>query len=168
MLWEHLDFKIKNFENFKNFASNPVWGVALYPRGPFQLWPLSWPQFSWGGVIDFSHLYSHSSLIMIDFLGFVITVMLGSIKSHVARTQFCKTRNPCRNVLALSYSVSGWPVWQSSSIHKLGLSFPLQVRLPHPDTLFNQAFFFFFSLQNCFLSLIKTSNFNLWWENGAI
>lgn len=75
---------------FLQFASNPTRGVALHPGGPLQLWPLSWPQFSWGRVIDFSHLYNPSSLIMIEFLGFVITVMLESTKSHVQEHNFAK------------------------------------------------------------------------------
>ena len=42
------------------------------------------------------------SLIMIELLDFVVTVIVEDIKGDLARTQLCKTRNNCRNVLALS------------------------------------------------------------------
>ena len=42
------------------------------------------------------------NVIMIELLDFVVTVIVEDIKGDLARTQLCKTRNDCRNVLALS------------------------------------------------------------------
>ena len=42
------------------------------------------------------------SLIMIELLGFVVTVIVEDIKRDLARTQLCKTRNNCRTVLAIA------------------------------------------------------------------
>lgn len=45
------------------------------------------------------------SLIMIELLRFFVIVILEDIKGDLARTQLCKTRNSCRDVLALSFKL---------------------------------------------------------------